>query len=140
MSEGRDGPRYQRGFATLCSLVGEERTNGFIEELDRTSPALTEQVVCLLYGQLHHRQDLEPATRELVTLAVMATLGGCEPQVRQHVTLALKCGASPVAITGVFLQVAAHAGIPRALNAVAVAHDVFEALALLPLGTAETSS
>ena len=48
-----------------------------------------------------------------------------EPQLTFHVGGALRAGATPTEIVEAVTQVSAYAGIPRALNAMAVVRSVF---------------
>jgi 4-carboxymuconolactone decarboxylase len=79
------------------------------------------------FGTIISRPDLDLRTRELTTVAVLATLGGCEPQVAFHVGAALRAGATGQEVVEVLTQVSVYAGVPRALNAVAAARGAFDA-------------
>jgi 4-carboxymuconolactone decarboxylase len=54
-----------------------------------------------------------------------------------HVNTSLNVGLTPAEIVEAMLQAAGYCGFPRALNATAVAKEVFAARGLLPVDTGE---
>jgi 4-carboxymuconolactone decarboxylase len=94
------------------------------ESLADVAPALGGQVAHA-FGTVMSGPELDLRTRELTTVAMLAALGGCEPQLTFHVGGALRAGATAPEIIATLTQVGVYAGIPRALNAVAVARAVF---------------
>lgn len=67
---------------------------------------------------------LDLRTRQLVTVALLTAAGDAETQLAFHVAGALRAGASAEEIVQAIAQVALYAGIPRALNGLAVARAV----------------
>jgi 4-carboxymuconolactone decarboxylase len=61
-----------------------------------------------------------PARRELLTLAMLVSLGGCEPQVKGHVAANLNIGNDRAVLLDVITQLLPFIGYPRALNALRV--------------------
>lgn len=90
------------------------------EVLGDFAPALGEHIRHGL-GSLVARPGLDLRTRELVTVALLAALGDCEPQLAFHTAGALRAGASAEQIVETLMQVSIYAGVPRTLNAIAVA-------------------
>lgn len=127
-----DGERYERGL-TVFRAVNGEAGEGVVAALDDVAPTLGRHVVAHGFGDVYTRPQLSFQQRQLVTLGVLTALGGCEPQLRVHVAAALNVGLSPVEIVEVFTHCAVYAGYPRALNAVAVAREVFAERGLLPV-------
>ena len=74
-------------------------------------------------GPLSH-PELGRTQRELATVAVLAALGGAERQLAIHTRAALQLGLQPSELLALCEHVAAYAGFPRALNAVAVVDEV----------------
>ncbi|MFI9012121.1 carboxymuconolactone decarboxylase family protein [Actinosynnema sp. NPDC053489] len=68
---------------------------------------------------------LDLRTRQLVTIAVLAAAGGCEPQLAFHVGGALRIGVPRDEVVAAVTQVSLYSGIPRVLNALAVVRKVF---------------
>jgi len=72
--------------------------------------------------------------RELLTVAVLCALGGCEPQLGVHVPAALDAGSDPDELIALCEQLSPYAGFPRALNALRAVRGVLEQRELpLPL-------
>lgn len=68
---------------------------------------------------------LDLRTRQLVTVAVLTSIGGCEPQLAFHIGGALRIGVPAEEVVRAIAQVSLYAGIPKTLNAIAVARKVF---------------
>jgi 4-carboxymuconolactone decarboxylase len=96
------------------------------ESLADFAPALG-ATVAHAFGTVIGGSELDLRTRELVTIAMLAAIGGCEPQLTFHIGGARRAGASQAEIVSTLTQVAVYAGIPRALNAIAIAREVLEA-------------
>jgi 4-carboxymuconolactone decarboxylase len=90
------------------------------------SPSFAEYSISSTYGEVFPRERLELRSRQLVTIAILATLGGCEQQLKLHIRAGLKLGITGDEIVETIIQVAAYAGAPRASNAFLAATEVFE--------------
>lgn len=124
--------RYDRGRAVLDAVDGDAGAR-VIESLQDISPELGHQVVAWGFGEIYARPELEPRDRQLVTLGVLAALGGCEPQLEVHINAALNVGLRPEEIVEAFLHAAVYCGFPRAVNATLAAKRVFAERGLPPL-------
>ncbi|WP_088941889.1 carboxymuconolactone decarboxylase family protein [Rhodococcus sp. 1168] len=71
------------------------------------------------------QQPLE--TAQLVTVAVLAAIGGCEAQLRAHIPATLRAGATGTEIIAVLTHLTPYAGIPRTLNALYLAKELLAA-------------
>ncbi|MFI7336396.1 carboxymuconolactone decarboxylase family protein [Streptomyces sp. NPDC050085] len=130
MVNGRDEERWQRGLDVLAG-VEPDAARRVVEALADVSPALAEQIVGWAYGEIYTRPGLTSQQRELVTLGVLVALGGCEEQIRMHVSAALTVGLSQEQIAEALLHTTVYCGVPRALNATLAAKDVFAQRGLL---------
>ncbi|MEU4365446.1 carboxymuconolactone decarboxylase family protein [Promicromonospora sp. NPDC023987] len=131
-NEALRAERFAAGQAVLDTVHGDAG-HGVIDSLADIAPELGHQIVAWGYGDIYSRPGLEPQQRQLVTLGMLTALGGCEPQLEVHVDASLNVGLTPQQIIETFLQSAVYCGIPRALNAVAIARKVFAERGLLPL-------
>jgi 3-oxoadipate enol-lactonase len=111
-----------RGERELTAQMGASGAEQ-MAALRRRSPELYETVVAGLFGGPLARPELSRADRELVTVAVLATLGGAETQLGPHVAAALHQGVAPAELRALCEHVLVYAGAPRALNAMAVVDD-----------------
>lgn len=126
--------RFERGMRVLSSVDGNAGQN-VIDSLQDVSPELAHQVVAWAFGEVYARPALPPRDRQLVTLGMLAALGGCEPQLEVHVNAALNVGLTPQEIVEALLHAAVYCGMPRALNATFAAKRVFAERDLLPVAT-----
>jgi 4-carboxymuconolactone decarboxylase len=72
------------------------------------------------FGDYLTRSGLDLKTRELLTLSMLASLGGCEAQLAGHVALNLVAGNDRARMIAVVTQLIPFIGYPRALNALRV--------------------
>ena len=116
--------RFAAGEQVLDSIDGEAGQK-VIASLADIAPELGHQVVAYGFGDIYARTELEPRQRRLVTLGILAALGGCEAQLDVHINASLNVGLTPDEIVEAFLHASVYAGFPRALNATFVAKKVF---------------
>lgn len=124
--------RYEHGRTVLDAVDGTAGAN-VIDSLKDIAPELGHQVVAWGFGEIYSRPELAPRDRQLVTLGMLAALGGCEPQLEVHINAALNVGLAPQQIIEALLHSSVYCGFPRALNATFVAKKVFAERGLLPL-------
>jgi 4-carboxymuconolactone decarboxylase len=118
--------RRSRGMRTLVELTGAggERT---VDSLREIAPDLADWIVDFSYGDVLSRPGLDRRTRQLATVAALTALGNDQPQLKLHIEGAINVGCRPQEIIEVILQMAVFAGFPVAINALAVAREVFDA-------------
>lgn len=122
--------RLQRGMGMLDRVVGEGGRQ-VIDSLADISPDLGHHIVAWAFGDIYTRPQLALRDRQLVTLGMLTALGGCEPQLDVHINAALNVGLSAEEIVEALLHSAVYCGMPKALNATAVAKKVFAEHGLL---------
>lgn len=125
------GARYDRGWAALTEVNGGP-TARVIDELREVAPDLARFVVEFAYGDVYDRPVLTRHQRQLVTIGMLATMGGCEPQLEVHVHVALNVGVSPDEIVETLLHAVPFCGFPRVINAMQVVRRVFERRGVRP--------
>ncbi len=82
-------------------------------------------IVEYAFGEVVGRPELDLRTRQLVTLALLAAQGGCEPQLDTHIPATLRAGATRDEIVALFVHLTPYAGIPRTMNALYRAKRLF---------------
>ena len=71
------------------------------------------------FGDNHTRIGVDVKTRELLTFAMLVSLGGCDPQVRGHVSANLRVGNDRGRLLDVLAQLLPFIRHPRTLNGLA---------------------
>ncbi len=111
-----ESTRRQRGLARLAELNDEPGGEAFLKRMGD----LGEYIVDFAFGDIHCREGLSVEERELIIVAVLTTLGGCEPQVQAHIRALRAIDVPYQKIEEVILQTLPYAGVPRAVNAMKV--------------------
>jgi len=75
------------------------------------------------WGSVWSRSELEPKTRSLITIALLAALGRRE-ELEVHLRATRNTGASAEEIREALLHVAVYAGVPAANSAFALARTI----------------
>lgn len=111
--------RRAAGLAVQRRLLGDR-----LDALHAATPtdqrAIQDHLTGNCFGDHLTRGGLDLATRELLTLAMLTALGGCEPQLAGHVGANLAVGNERRLMTATVLQLVPFIGYPRALGALAV--------------------
>lgn len=108
--------RRARAEARLAELGGEPTGEEFL----RTMGVLGEWIIDFAFGDVHARPGLTARERELIIVAVLATLGSSDPQVRAHIRALRALDVPWDEIEETVLQITPYAGVPRAVNAMKV--------------------
>jgi 4-carboxymuconolactone decarboxylase len=116
--------RMEKGLAAQKQIIGED----VVENLYASAPPDQMHIQRLLsahcFGDHYTRTGLDVATRELVTLSLLAALGGCDPQVKGHVAANLHVGNDRTLLIDVVTQLLPFIGYPRTLNALRAITEV----------------
>lgn len=121
-------PRMERGLEMRRRVLGREYVDAALERADDFSRPLQELVTEYCWGAIWTRPGLDPATRSLITIAMLVGLNRPD-ELRLHVKGAIRNGCTEEQIREVLLQSAIYVGVPAALPAIAIAR---EALATEP--------
>jgi 4-carboxymuconolactone decarboxylase len=133
MSEMTD--REARAEETYARLFGPRDTSA-----PDNDPEFGRILRTFIFGDVFATGDLNDATRELITVTVLATLNTL-PQLKAHTRAALQVGITPVELREAVYQLAPFIGFPRTLNAVAALNEVFDAHGIpLPLPPQTTTT
>lgn len=116
--------RAEKGLAVEKEIVGSDA----VEQLYAAAPDDEQHIQRLLsancFGDHYTRTGVDIQTRELLTFAMLISLGGCDPQVRGHVAANLHVGNDRGTLIMVATQVLPFIGYPRTLNALAAIDEV----------------
>ncbi len=76
------------------------------------------------FGDIYTRSGLDLQTRELLTLCILISLGGCESQVKSHIFGNTRVGNSRETLISAITQCMPYIGFPRTLNALTALGEV----------------
>ena len=75
------------------------------------------------FGDYYTRRGLDLKTRELLTFAMIASMGGCEPQLAGHVAGNVAVGNDRAVLVSTITQLLPFIGYPRSLNALRIVNE-----------------
>jgi len=114
--------RFDRGLEVQKRVLGER-----IDQMYARSPKDELHIQRFLsancFGDYLTRTGLDLKLRELLTFSMLASLGGCEPQLAGHVAANLAVGNDRTVLLGTLTQLLPFIGYPRTLNALRVVDD-----------------
>jgi len=108
-----EGDRRKRAEARLAELGDEPGGEAFLKRMG----VLGDWVVDFAFGDVHTRPGLSARERELIIVAVLATIGSADPQVVAHIRALRAIDVPWLEIEETILQITPYAGVPRAINA-----------------------
>ena len=108
--------RRARALKRLAELNDEPGGEAFLARMG----ALGDWIVDWAFGDVHTRPGLTARERELIIVAVLASLGSSDPQVRAHIRALRAIDVPWNEIEETILQTCPYAGVPRAINAMKV--------------------
>jgi 4-carboxymuconolactone decarboxylase len=115
--------RFEKGLALSKSVFGN-----MIDNLYEHSPEnqihIQKYLSANCFGDYYTRTGLDVKMRELLTFSVLVSLGGCEPQLKGHITGNLNVGNDKEVLLSTVTQLLPYVGYPRALNAVRCINEV----------------
>jgi 4-carboxymuconolactone decarboxylase len=121
-----DSSRRSRGAQKIGEVLGQTP-----EQVERSlgdvAPQLATYVLETIYGEVYQSPTLDLRTRQIVTVAALATLGTAAPQLRTHIGGALRCGVTRDELVEIMMQLAPFVGVAAAINGVAACREVFAA-------------
>jgi len=112
--------RFDKGVAAQKAIFGE-----VIDKMRQQSPNdqlhIQDFLAANCFGDYYTRNGIDLKTRELLTFAMLVSLGGC---VKGHVTGNLKIGNDRARLIDVVTQLLPYIGYPRTLNALRMIDEV----------------
>lgn len=116
--------RFSLGDAQLKRIDGAGG-EAVIRSLQDIAPDVGKYIIEFAFGDIYSREGLSLEEREMITIASLLTVGGCEPQLEVHINGSLNVGLTPQKIVETFTHCIPYVGFPRVLNALFVAKKVF---------------
>jgi 4-carboxymuconolactone decarboxylase len=116
--------RAEHGLAIEKAIVGEDVVARLYAEAPDDLLHIQHYLSANCFGDNYTRNGLDVPLRELLTLSMLAALGGCDGQVRGHVAANLNVGNDRARLIAVVTQLLPFIGYPRTLNALRAIEDI----------------
>jgi len=116
--------RAEKGLAVQKQIVGAAAVDAMYAKAPADEQHIQRLLSANCFGDHYTRNGIDIATRELLTLAMLVSLGGADPQVKGHVAANLNVGNDRRTILAVLTQLLPFVGYPRTLNALRALDDV----------------
>ncbi|PYY59461.1 carboxymuconolactone decarboxylase [Curtobacterium sp. MCSS17_011] len=115
--------RLERGRAVQGAVVGADRVDAMYENAHADAVHFQRFLSGNCFGDTVGRDGLALPTRELLTFAMLAALGGADAQVQAHVAGNLNVGNTRQQMLDVLTVLVPLIGYPRTLNALAALNE-----------------
>ncbi len=119
--------RADKGLALEQQIFGRETVDNFFATAPTDQLHIQRYVAAHAFGDHFTRGGLDVRVRELLSVSMLVTLGGCEPQVKLHVAANLRVGNDRARLVDVITQLLPYIGYPRTLNALRALNEVLAA-------------
>ena len=119
--------RADKGLAVQKEIVGAVRIDQMYAAAAPDDVHFQRFLSANCFGDHYTCTGIDVRTRELLTFAMLISMGGCEPQARGHVAANLNVGNERGVLLSVITQLLPFIGYPRTLNALAVINEVTKA-------------
>ncbi len=115
--------RLEEGIKVQTEIFGD-----IIKTMRETSPKnlmhIQDYLSAFCFGDFYTRKGVDLKFRELITLSIVLSLGGCENQVKAHIKGNLKMGNDKELIICLITHCLPYIGFPRTLNALNCLNEI----------------
>jgi 4-carboxymuconolactone decarboxylase len=108
--------RMEKGLAVQKEIVGDDTVDAMYDRAPADELHIQRYLSGNCFGDHVSRAGLDLRTRELLTFAMLVSLGGCDPQVKGHVAANLRVGNDRAVLLAVLTHLLPFIGYPRTLN------------------------
>jgi 4-carboxymuconolactone decarboxylase len=119
--------RHEKGLAVQKRIVGADRVDAMYASAPPDEAHIQRYLSANCFGDHLTRTGIDLPTRELLTFAMLISMGGCERQAAGHVAANLNVGNDRQTLLSVVTQLLPFIGYPRTLNAIRIIDDVVPA-------------
>lgn len=116
--------RMEKGYEIQASYFGKENIDAMIKSVSEDQKHFNDFLSGYCFGDFYTRTGLDDQDREIITFSIIASLGGCENQLRTHATANIAVGNTRETLIGAITSIMPFIGFPRTLNALAIINDV----------------
>lgn len=123
MSTVNEETRFDEGLKIQVNTFGERIIEGH-KNAPQELKHIQNYLSAYCFGDFYTRQGLDMKIRELLTFVMIASLGGCESQLRGHTAGNLAVGNTREILIETITQCQPYIGFPRTLNAINIINEV----------------
>lgn len=120
MSTVNEDNRFEKGFEVQSLAFGKEHIQANHDQAPKELKHIQNYLSAYCFGDFYTRKGFDLKQREMFTFVVLATLGGCENQLKAHIQANYKVGNNREFLIEVITQCQPYIGFPRTLNAIAL--------------------
>lgn len=124
MSTVNEKTRFEKGFEVQCLAFGKDNIQAGHDQAPQELKHIQDYLSAYCFGDFYTRKGLDLKTRELLTFVMLATLGGCENQLRAHTGANIKVGNTREVLIETITQCQPYIGFPRTLNAISIINEI----------------
>lgn len=118
--------RFSDGLARQKAIFGDAIDKMHASAPEGQKDIMVQHLSAFCFGDFYTRKGLDLKTRELLTFAIVSTLGGCEAQVKAHVQGNANAGNTKQNLIDCLCWMLPDIGFPRTLNALACVNAVLK--------------
>lgn len=116
--------RVQKGYEKQCEIFGKESMDAMKKNAVPGQEHIVEFLRGYCFGDFYTRTGLDNKDRELITFCFIASLGGCESQLRGHTQGNLNVGNDKQTLVSAVTILCPYIGFPRTLNALSIINEI----------------
>ncbi len=116
--------RMEKGLAVQKQIIGNEAVEKLYANAQQDQMHIQRFLSANCFGDNYTRNGIDIRTRELLTFSMLVSLGGCDAQVKGHVTANLHVGNSRAKLIDVLTQLLPFIGYPRTLNGLRAVDEI----------------
>ena len=116
--------RYKKGRELQDKYFGAEMIQMMNDNTPDGQKHFNKFLEGFCFGDFYTRDGLDDQQRELITFVLLASLGGCENQLRGHTQGNLAVGNDKEKLVSAITVIMPYIGFPRTLNALAIVNEI----------------
>jgi len=124
MTTVNEETRFEKGFEVQSEAFGKDNIQAGHDHAPQELKHIQNYLSAYCFGDFYTRKGLDLKTRELLTFVMLATLGGCENQLRAHTSANIKVGNTREILIETITQCQPYIGFPRTLNAINIINEI----------------
>lgn len=115
--------RFEKGLEAQKSIFGDVIDNNY-KNSPENQVHIQKYLSANCFGDYYTRSGVDVKMRELITFSIILSLGGCEPQLKGHISGNVNVGNDKLTLLGVVTGLLPYIGYPRSLNAIRCINEV----------------